>query len=312
MGIPNPEAKPKLALIAGPTASGKTALALHLAKTRDIVIINADSAQVYSDLPVLSAQPTPAEQASVPHRLFGYLDGSITCSAARWAADAKVAIAEAHDSGRLPVLVGGTGLYMRTLLDGIAPIPEIDAGVRIEIRSLPVAAAYARLVAADAGMAAALAPTDSSRISRALEVIESTGRSIADWRMEKAGGIGEAVALHPLVLLPPREWLYARSDARFDSMMTGGAIEEVEALLARSLPADAPVMRAIGVPEISAMLSGQITRNDAIALGKIATRQYAKRQFTWFRNQSPGHWPKWEQEINNSNADEIEIIFQSL
>ena len=120
------------------------------------------------------------------------------------------------------------------------------------------------------------------------------------------------VALHPLVLLPPREWLYARCDARFDSMMTGGAIEEVEALLARSLPADAPVMRAIGVPEISAMLSGQITRNDAIALGKIATRQYAKRQFTWFRNQSPGHWARWEQEINNSNTKKIEIIFQSL
>ena len=312
MGISNPEAKPKVALIAGPTASGKTALALHLAKSRDIVIINADSAQVYADLPVLSAQPTPEEQASVPHRLFGYLDGRTACSAAKWAADAKVAIADAHDSGRLPVLVGGTGLYIRTLLDGIAPIPEIDAAIRAEIRSLPVTAAYARLVAADAGMAAALAPSDSSRISRALEVIESTGRSIADWRKEKAGGISEEVALHPLVLLPPREWLYARCDARFDAMLTGGAIEEVEALLARSPPADAPVLRAIGVPEISAMLSGQITRNDAIALGKIATRQYAKRQFTWFRNQSPGHWPRWQQEINNSNTGKIEIIFQSL
>ena len=312
MGISNPEAKPKVALIAGPTASGKTALALHLAKSRDIVIINADSAQVYADLPVLSAQPTPEEQASVPHRLFGYLDGRTACSAAKWAADAKVAIADAHDSGRLPVLVGGTGLYIRTLLDGIAPIPEIDAAIRAEIRSLPVTAAYARLVAADAGMAAALAPSDSSRISRALEVIESTGRSIADWRKEKAGGISEEVALHPVVMLPPREWLYARCDARFDAMLTGGAIEEVEALLARILPADAPVMRAIGVPEISAMLSGQITRNDAIAVGKIATRQYAKRQFTWFRNQLPNEWRRWEKEINGSNVDKIETIFQSL
>ena len=312
MGIPNPEAKPKLALIAGPTASGKTALALQLAKSRDVVIINADSAQVYADLPVLSAQPTPEEQASVSHRLFGYLDGTIACSAARWATDAKNVIAEAHDSGRLPVLVGGTGLYLRTLLDGIAPIPEIDAGIRGEIRSLAVTAAYARLLAADAGMAAALAPTDSSRIARALEVVESTGRSIAEWRNEKAGGIGGEIALHPLVLLPPRDWLYARCDARFDAMLTVGAVEEVKSLLARGLPADSPVVRAIGVPEISAMLDGEITRDEAVTLGKIATRQYAKRQFTWFRNQSPPDWPRWLETINIENSHNIETIFQYL
>ncbi len=275
------------------------------------MIINADSAQVYSDLPVLSAQPTLAEQASAPHSLFGYLDGRTACSAARWAADAKGAIAEAHEGGRVPVLVGGTGLYLRTLLDGIAPIPEIDANIRAEIRSLPVPVAFARLEAADAGMAAVLAPSDSSRIARALEVIESTGRSIADWRKDKTGGINGEVALQPLVLLPPRDWLYARCDARFDAMMSGGAVEEVEALLARCLPADAPVMRAIGVPEISAVLTGEITREEATALGKIATRQYAKRQFTWFRNQSPADWPRWG-EINDSNQHKIETILQSL
>ena len=312
MGIPNPEAKPKLALIAGPTASGKTTLALHLAKSHNIMIINADSAQVYSDLPVLSAQPTPEEQASAPHRLFGYLDGRMACSAARWAADAKGAIVEAHDTGLLPVLVGGTGLYLRTLLDGIAPIPEINADIRAEIRSLSVEAAYARLKTADKIMAGALAPADSSRIARALEVVESTGRSIAEWRKAKTGGIGGDVALHPLVLLPPRDWLYARCDARFNAMISGGAVDEVEALLARVLPDDAPIMRAIGVPEISAMLSGKIGREEAIALGKIATRQYAKRQFTWFRNQSPAAWPRWEEEINDSNLHQIEIIFQSL
>jgi tRNA dimethylallyltransferase len=312
MGMSNPEAKPKLALIAGPTASGKTALALRLAKSHNIMIINADSAQVYSDLPVLSAQPTPEEQASTPHRLFGYLDGRIACSAARWAADAKSAIVEAHNTGLLPVLVGGTGLYLRTLLDGIAPIPEIDADIRAEIRSLSVEVAYARLQAADKIMAGALAPTDSSRIARALEVVESTGRSIAEWRKAKSSGIGGNVTLHPLVLLPPRDWLYARCDARFNAMMSGGAVDEVEALLARVLPDDAPIMRAIGVPEISAMLSGKIGREEAIALGKIATRQYAKRQFTWFRNQSPAVWPRWEEEINDSNLHEIEIIFQSL
>jgi tRNA dimethylallyltransferase len=313
MGISNPETTPKkaVALIAGPTASGKTASALYLAKSRNIVIINADSAQVYSDLPVLSAQPTKDEQASTPHRLFGYLDGHTACSAARWAADAKLEIAEAHKIGRLPVLVGGTGLYLRTLLDGIAPIPEVDADTRAEIRSLPVEAAFARLQTADKAMADALAPTDSSRIARALEVIESTGRSIAEWRKDKAGGISGNVALHPVILLPPRDWLYDRCDARFDAMMAGGAIGEVEALLARGLPGDAPIMRAIGVPEISAMLAGKITRDEAIILGKTATRQYAKRQFTWFRNQSPTNWPRWEVVINDSNIAKIETIFQS-
>jgi tRNA dimethylallyltransferase len=310
MGIPNPEAKPKVALIAGPTASGKTALALHLAKSHNIMIINADSAQVYSDLPVLSAQPTPEEQASVPHRLFGYLDGRTACSAARWAADAKLAITEAHVAGRLPVLVGGTGLYLRTLLDGIAPIPEVDPDLRANIRALPVADAYAALKIKDPSMAASLAPADGSRITRALEVIESTGRSIGDWRKDKAGGIGGDVDLRPLILLPPRDWLYARCDARFDAMMAAGAIAEVEALLARNLPTDAPVMRAIGVPEVSAMLASANSRAQAITLGKTATRQYAKRQFTWFRNQAPEGWPKWQQEINDSNMDKIETIFQ--
>jgi tRNA dimethylallyltransferase len=287
-------------------------LALQLAKARDIMIINADSAQVYADLPVLSAQPTRAEQASVPHRLFGYLDGATACSAARWAKDANDAIAEAHGDGRMPVLVGGTGLYVRTLLEGIAPIPQADPALRAEIRSLAVAAAYQRLQSADPDVAASLAPTDSSRIARALEVIEGTGRSIAEWRTEKVGGIGGKVDVHALVLLPPREWLYARCDARFDLMLDNGAVAEVQQLLARHLPEDAPVLRAIGVPEIAAMLSGTIDRNEAVRLGKIATRQYAKRQFTWFRNQSPALWPKWEAEINDSNMAEIETIFQSL
>ncbi len=312
MGISNPEAKPKLALIAGPTASGKTALALHLAKARDIVIVNADSAQVYADLPVLSAQPTRAEQASVPHRMFGYLDGNTPCSAARWAADATREIAEVHRSGAVPVLVGGTGLYLRTLLEGIAPIPEVDPALRANIRALPVENAYAALLEQDPAIAAGLAPSDGSRIARALEVIQSTGRSIADWRKRKVGGLESRVDLQPLVLLPPRDWLYARCDTRFDAMMGAGAVEEVAALLSRGLPGDAPVMRAIGVPEISKMLSGAIDRTEATNLGKIATRQYAKRQFTWFRNQAPAEWPRWEQEINDSNMHEIETIFQSL
>lgn len=299
-----------MALIAGPTASGKTALVLHLAKSRALTIINADSAQVYSDLPILSAQPTAAEQASVPHRLFGYLDGDEPCSAARWAADAKAEISGAHENGSLPVLVGGTGLYLRTLLDGIAPIPAIDANIRADIRALSVGDAHAQLQKRDSAMARQIGPTDISRICRALEVIESTGRSIRDWRLEKAGGISGSVELRPLMLLPPREWLYPRCDARFETMMESGAVSEVEALLARGLPTDAPVMRAIGVPEIVAMLTGRLSRAEATARGKIATRQYAKRQFTWFRNQSPSTWPCWNQIINDSTMHEIDTFLQ--
>ena len=299
-----------MALIAGPTASGKTALALHLAKKRNIVIINADSAQVYSDLPILSAQPSPEELVSTAHRLFGYLDGATPCSAAQWAADAKLEIANAHQSGALPVLVGGTGLYLRTLLDGIAPIPAIDPLVRAEIRSLDVADAFAELRSLDPQMAAMLAPTDSSRIARALEVFRATGRSIADWRRHKVGGIADDVDLRPVLLLPPRDWLYQRCDQRFDGMMDAGALHEVSALLARNLPGDAPVMRAIGVREISACLSGEIAHDEAIRLGKIATRQYAKRQYTWFRNQSPEDWARMEDVICIENGNEIERLLQ--
>ena len=305
----NPDRK-RLALIAGPTASGKTALALALARRHDVTIINADSAQVYANLPVLSAQPSAAEMASAPHRLFGYLDGREACSAAKWAGDAKAAIAEAWDASRLPVLVGGTGLYLRTLLDGIAPIPEIDDAVRLAVRALETGDAHGALLVEDPAMAAALNPRDDSRIKRALEVVRSTGRSIGEWREAKAGGIGDAVALYPLILLPPRDWLHERCDARFEAMMENGAVEEVEALLSRDLPWDAPVLRAIGVPEISAMLRGEISREEAITRGQAATRQYAKRQYTWFRNQPPSSWPRHEGVVNSEIYSEIERLFQ--
>ena len=293
MGMDSPETKRPLALIAGPTASGKTALSLALAAHEAATVINADSAQVYRDLPILSAQPSKEERGAVPHRLFGYLDGTQSCSAARWAADATAQIEAAWHAQRLPVLVGGTGLYLRTLLDGIAPIPPIDPDVREEVRAMPVGDAFAALEREDAGMAARLNPGDSSRIARALEIIRSTGRSAIAWRAEKHGGIGNEVALRPMILLPDRGWLYARCDRRFAAMMEGGAVAEVEALLARRLDPALPVMRAIGVPEIAAMLRGEIDREEAIARGQIATRRYAKRQYTWFRNQPPEHWPRW-------------------
>ena len=299
-----------VALIAGPTASGKTALALHLAKSGNFVIVNADSAQVYSDLPILSAQPTADEQGSAPHHLFGYLDGVTHCSAALWAGDAKLAVARAHAAGATPILVGGSGLYIRTLLEGIAPIPEVDPELRAQVRAMPVEKAYAALQRLDPRIAATLAPTDVSRITRALEVVQSTGRSIAEWRKTKTGGIGAEIDLRPTLLLPPRDWLYHRCDARFAMMMERGAVHEVEALLARDLPHDAPIMRAIGVPEISAYLKGTMQYDEAVIRGQIATRQYAKRQFTWFRNQAPAEWPRLEEEINDSNMLNFEILFQ--
>lgn len=299
-----------MALIAGPTASGKTALALHLAQKQPVTIINADSAQVYAHLPILSAQPSATEMATAPHKLFGYLDGHDACSAARWAQDAKAEIEQAWREERLPLLVGGTGLYLRTLLFGIAPIPEIDPEKRRVVRSLPTDVAYQALLEEDAASAAALSPNDDSRVKRALEVIRSTGTSIIDWRQRLEGGIADEVDVRPLILLPPRDWLHDRCDQRFEQMMEQGAVDEVRSLLALNLPADAPVMRAIGVPEISAMLNGEIDRAEAVSRGQAATRQYAKRQYTWFRNQPPKDWPRWIEALNDSDLGQIERLLQ--
>lgn len=294
---------PPLALIAGPTASGKSALAARLAEIANGVVINADASQVYSDLAMLSARPSEEEIARAPHRLFGHVDGGVACSAAAWAADARAAIRRCRDEGRLPILVGGTGLYIRTLLDGIAPIPPIDADVRAYIRALPVAETYATLLIEDPAAAARLRPTDTTRVARALEVVRSTGRPLHLWQRERVGGIGDAVRLVPAILLPPRDWLYARCDARFEAMLEGGAIAEVEALLARRLDPDLPVMRAIGVREIAAWIAGEIDREAMVAAARMATRRYAKRQYTWFAHQSPAEWPRLVEKLDVYNID---------
>jgi tRNA dimethylallyltransferase len=269
----------------------RLALAL-IARGRQACVINADSAQVYADLTVLSARPTPAEMRGVPHRLFGEWDGAHACSAADWANAARDAIAEAHAADAVPILVGGTGLYIRTLLEGIAPVPEIDPAVRSAVRAMPVAAAYAELQRLDPARAARLAPADSSRIARALEVARATGRTLAEWQAERVGGIAQEVALHPLILLPLRAELYARCDRRFARMLASGAVAEVEALLARALDPALPVMRAIGVREIAGMLRGEWPLAEAKRQGAQATRNYAKRQYTWLRHQPPQDWPR--------------------
>jgi tRNA dimethylallyltransferase len=294
---------PPLALIAGPTASGKSALALSLAERTGGIVVNADSAQVYRDLRIVTARPTPEEEARAPHRLYGSRDGALPFSAADWAGEARAAIAEAHGTSRLPILAGGTGLYIRTLIDGIAPVPEIEPGIRAAVRALPVAEAHEALAKEDPDAAARLRSGDTTRVARALEVVRSTGRPLAAWQQARAGGIKEAVALRPLILLPPRDWLYARCDARFEKMFSPEGIEEVASLLARGLDPALPVMRAIGVREIAAFIRGEIGREQALAAGRSATRRYAKRQYTWFSRQPPADWPRLTEPLDCGAID---------
>lgn len=304
------ESRPPVALIAGPTASGKSALAVRLAQIADGIVINADASQVYADLAILSARPSPQEMGDIPHRLFGHIDGAQACTAARWAQEAKAEVAAAHRAGRLPILVGGTGLYLRTLLDGIAPVPDIAPDIRAAVRAMPVAQAHAALALEDPAAAARLAPADTTRVARALEVVRSTGTPLAQWQQHKVGGIGGAIALSPLILLPPRDWLIDRCDRRFSMMLAAGAVTEVRALLARNLDPALPVMRAIGVPEIAGFLKGDTELDRMEQLGRIATRQYAKRQYTWFAHQPPPDWPRETRQIDDEISKELVIKLQ--
>ena len=286
-------ALPSLLVIAGPTASGKSALAVALAERNGGVVINADSAQVYRDLRVVTARPSAEEEAQARHRLFGHVGAADTgYSAARWAAEARVAVAETHDAGKLPILVGGTGLYLRTLLDGIAPVPSINPAVRAQVRALPVATAHAALGQIDPAAAARLHAADTTRVHRALEVVRSTGRPLAHWQATRTGGIGDQVRLHATILLPPRDWLDERIARRAAQIVADGAAE-VATLLARpDLPAAAPIRRAIGFPELARLAIGEADIAATVAALTLATRRYAKRQYTWFAHQPPPDWTR--------------------
>jgi len=293
---------PKVALIAGPTASGKSALALALAQRANGTVINADSAQVYRDLRILSARPTEEEEQRAPHLLYGYRDGGDACSAADWAADARAAIREAQDAGKMPILVGGTGLYLRTLIEGIAPVPPIKPEIREQVRAMQVEETFAALEAEDGEAAQRLRRSDTARVARALEVVRSTGRTLSEWQKQKQGGIGAEITLSALILLPPRDWLTERCDRRFEAIMGPDGISEAERLLARRLSPILPVMRAIGVPQIAALIRGETDRDEALAAGKIATRQYAKRQYTWFNRQPPPAWTRFTEPLDEPGA----------
>jgi tRNA dimethylallyltransferase len=274
-------------LIAGPTASGKSAAALALAERLGGTVINADSMQVYRELRVLTARPSAAEESRVPHRLYGTIPASEAFSVGRWLDEAKAAIAEARAAGRVPILIGGTGLYFKALLEGLAPIPDIPVELRAHWRErserLGAEELHRELAARDPGMAAKLKPSDPQRIVRALEVIDATGVSLLEWQgAPAAAGLDEASAVR-LLVAPEREPLYAAIDDRFDRMVEEGAIEEVQDLIALDLPDSLPAMRAHGVRELRAYLAGESSLEEAKSKAKTESRRYAKRQMTWAR-----------------------------
>jgi tRNA dimethylallyltransferase len=281
----------KAVLIAGPTASGKSALALELAERTGGIVINADSMQVYRDLRIITARPTVAEEARAPHRLYGHVDAAINFSAGAWVADAAKALEQARAQGRLSIFVGGSGLYFRALTRGLSAIPPIPAEVREQVRARlereGVETLHAELARRDPVSAERLKPRDRARIARALEVVEATGRALPDWHREGLPPLLPPGSFSALFLSPGREALYPRIDARFDAMLASGAIEEVAALAARRLDPLLPAMRAHGVPVLIRHIRGEVTREAAAQFGRTETRQYAKRQFTWFRHQLP-------------------------
>ncbi|QOZ27517.1 tRNA (adenosine(37)-N6)-dimethylallyltransferase MiaA [Bradyrhizobium sp. CCBAU 51753] len=281
----------KAVLIAGPTASGKSALALALAQATGAVVINTDSMQVYRDLRIITARPTAAEEALVPHRLYGHVDAAVNFSAGAWVADAARVLAEVRAQGRPAIFIGGSGLYFKALTRGLSAVPPIPAVVREAVRARleqgGVEALHAELAQRDPVSAARLKPRDRTRVARALEVVEATGRALPDWHREGLPPLLPAGEFRALFLAPERERLYQRIDARFGTMLEAGALDEVERLAARGLDPLLPAMKAHGVPALIRHLKGEISRDDAAEIGRADTRHYAKRQFTWFRHQLP-------------------------
>jgi tRNA dimethylallyltransferase len=282
-------------LIAGPTASGKSALALELARIQAQfnggVIINTDSMQMYRDLRIITARPTPAEEALVPHLLYGQVDAAVNFSAGAWVADAALALKEARAQNLMPIFTGGSGLYFKALTRGLSAVPPIPPEVRESVRGRlerdGVEALHVELKQRDPASAERLKPRDRIRIARALEVVEATGRSLTDWHRDGLPPLLPPEQVRALFLAPERDELYTRIDARFGAMLKAGALEEVAALASRKLDPLLPAMKTHGVPALIRHLNGEITLEEAAIIGRADTRHYAKRQFTWFRHQLP-------------------------
>ena len=281
-------------LIAGPTASGKSALALRLAEATGAEIVNADALQLYRDLRVLSARPTTEEEARAPHHLFGVADAADGWTVGRWLKAALGVLDEIHGRGRPAIVVGGTGLYFRALTQGLADIPAVPPALQREVEArfdaVGEAAFRTLLRAGDPVAEARIAANDRQRLTRALAVAEASGRPLSAWQADTRPAL-RADAWRGVVLDPPREALHARCDQRLELMMDQGAVEEAAALTARGLEDRLPAMKAVGLRELAAYARGETSRAQALAAAQAATRQYAKRQTTWFRNQTPD-WPR--------------------
>ena len=282
--------EPPVIVVGGPTASGKSALAMALAEEFGGVVINADAMQVYRELPILTARPGEADLARVPHRLFGVLGAEDPCSAGRWRDMALKAIGEARGDGKRPIIVGGTGLYLKALCEGIDDIPAVPSEVRAALEARYDAqggeAFKASLARDDPRTAERLPPGDRQRLVRAAAVLEVTGKPLSAWH--EGTSDKPAIQTEAVLLLPPRDALYAACDARFAAMVEQGALDEARAFLARGLDPDLPLMKAVGLRELGRHIAGEIALEEAIEEGSRATRRYAKRQYTWFRHQMPG------------------------
>ena len=297
-------------LIAGATASGKSALAVALAEQLNGRIINADSMQVYDTLDVLTARPPRADLRRAPHVLYGHVPVAAPYSVGQWQAAALAEIEAAQGAGQRPIIVGGTGLYFKSLTQGLADIPDspeaMRAGLRARLESDGLATLYAELQRVDSVLAERLPPTDTQRILRGLEVFEATGQKLSDWQAQPQDApLSDYLGL---LLMPEREWLYARCNQRFEAMLEAGALSEVERVWALNLPPDTTALKALGVAELTALLQGEIDRDTAIAQAQQATRRYAKRQMTWFRNQMDDWQSFSEQDYKNNFAKIFSFI----
>lgn len=281
--------KKRIHIVAGATASGKSARALALAKERDGVVINADATQLYLDLKILSARPDPQEMENVPHKLYGVLEGQKVASAASWLEMARREITHVWHEGKLPIICGGTGFYIKTLLEGLSPIPDVPEEIKQETSALLAsegnAAFHARLHEVDSLLAEKFDSGNSQRLMRAYNVWKATGKPLSHWQKIPPQKPFSDAEFKVEVIEIEREVLYARCNDRFDAMMRQGAVDEVEALLKNNYPATLPIMKAVGVPELTAYLQGEKSREEAVALAKQNTRRYAKRQLTWLRHQ---------------------------